>query len=67
MSGDRTNFRCLGGRHLGVARIQILAEFSRKRTEDDRRRSKQRFSFNEVAPGELLAAIYCTVRLPKPK
>jgi len=32
MSNDRTNFRCFGGRHLGVARIQTLAEFSLKRT-----------------------------------
>lgn len=65
MSGDRTNFRCLGGRHLGVARIQILAKFSLKRTEDERRRNKRCFSFNEVAPGELLATIYCIVRLLK--
>jgi len=35
MSNDRTNFRYLGGRHLGVARIQTLAEFSLKRAEDD--------------------------------
>ena len=63
-SGDRTNFRCLSGRHLGKNpnSREIFSKKDRGRTAPKQTRH---FSFNEVAPGKLLATIYCTVRLLK--